>query len=136
MSHSSSAVRAFLHVAPAVVYVVLIFVFGSLPPGSNLNPSVNDKLLHALGFAAVVPLNQLAFGYAFAQWPPRRTLLTSSVVAAALGGLLELHQLAFTHRSAEVLDWVADVVGIGVVAAVLTGYRAWRPADAAPTSEG
>ena len=136
MSHSRSVVRAFVHIAPAVAYVVLIFVMGSMPPGSNPTAGVNDKLVHALGFGALVPLNQLALGYAFARWTPWRTLLTSAVVAGALGGLLELHQLAFTRRSAEVLDWVADLVGIGFVVALMAGYAAWRPADTAPTSEG
>ena len=68
------------------------------PPG----PEGSDKLVHFIAFAA------LAF-------PLARTgrfgLLPVFVSASVFGGIIELIQPSF-NRSADVNDWVADVVGV------------------------
>jgi VanZ family protein len=65
-------------------------------------PEGSDKLVHFIAFAA------LAF-------PLARTgrfgLLPVFVVASAFGGAIELIQPRF-NRSADVNDWVADIVGV------------------------
>ena len=65
-------------------------------------PEGSDKLVHFIAFAA------LAF-------PLARTgrfgLLPVFVGASAFGGTIELIQPSF-NRSADVNDWVADVVGV------------------------
>ena len=65
-------------------------------------PEGSDKLVHFIAFAA------LAF-------PLARTgrfgLLPVFVGASAFGGIIELIQPSF-NRSADVNDWVADVVGV------------------------
>ena len=67
-------------------------------------PEGSDKLVHLIAFAA------LAF-------PLARTgrigLLPVFIGASAFGGAIELIQPSF-NRSADINDWVADVVGVAL----------------------
>ena len=78
--------------------VAMLWPMEAPPPA----PEGSDKLVHFVAFAA------LAF-------PLARTgrfgLLPVFVGASAFGGAIELIQPSF-NRSADVNDWVADVVGV------------------------
>ena len=78
--------------------VAMLWPLEAPPPA----PEGSDKLVHFVAFAA------LAF-------PLARTgrfgLLPVFVSASAFGGAIELIQPSF-NRSADVNDWVADVVGV------------------------
>jgi VanZ family protein len=78
--------------------VAMLWPLQAPPPA----PEGSDKLVHLIAFAA------LAF-------PLARTgrvgLLPVFVGASAFGGIIELIQPSF-NRSADVNDWVADVVGV------------------------
>ena len=78
--------------------VAMLWPLEAPPPA----PEGSDKLVHLVTFAA------LAF-------PLARTgrfgLLPVFVGASAFGGAIELIQPSF-NRSADVSDWVADVVGV------------------------
>lgn len=111
----------FLHVMPALLYVFAIFYGGSV--GMATVPGVDfvsaDKLLHAAAFAGMqlVVLRAVRFELPRIAFS-RQNLLTLGIVSA-LGGLLELYQAALPHRSAELLDWIADTLGAAVAAGVL-----------------
>ena len=83
------------------------------PPAA---PEGSDKLVHFIAFAA------LAF-------PLARTgrfgLLPVFVAASAYGGAIELIQPSF-NRSADINDWVADIIGVvlGIGCSLL--YRRMR----------
>ena len=78
--------------------VAMLWPLEAPPPA----PEGSDKLVHFIAFAA------LAF-------PLARTgrfgLLPVFIGASAFGGVIELIQPSF-NRSADVNDWVADVVGV------------------------
>ena len=78
--------------------VAMLWPLEAPPPA----PEGSDKLVHLVAFAA------LAF-------PLARTgrvgLLPVFIGASAYGGAIELIQPSF-NRSADVNDWVADVVGV------------------------
>ena len=78
--------------------VAMLWPLEAPPPA----PDGSDKLVHFIAFAA------LAF-------PLARTgrigLLPVFIGASAFGGAIELMQPSF-NRSADVNDWVADVVGV------------------------
>ena len=89
---------------PLTIIVTLALTLAMLwpleaPPPA---PEGSDKLVHLLAFAA------LAF-------PLARTgrigLLPVFIGASAFGGIIELIQPSF-NRSADINDWVADVVGV------------------------
>ncbi len=75
-----------------------------------------DKLLHARAFGILALLLTLASGHP----------LLALVLASAYGVSDELHQVAVPGRSASGLDWLADTVGAGLVAAVVFLWRCPR----------
>jgi VanZ family protein len=85
-------------IVTTVLTVAMLWPLKAPPPA----PEGSDKLVHLVAFAA------LAF-------PLARTgrfgLLTVFVGASASGGAIELIQPSF-NRSADVNDWVADIVGV------------------------
>ena len=78
--------------------VAMLWPLEAPPPA----PEGSDKLVHFIAFAA------LAF-------PLARTgrigLLPVFIGASAFGGIIELIQPSF-NRSADINDWIADIVGV------------------------
>ena len=87
---------------PLTLAVTLTLTVAMLWPLQAPAPEGSDKLVHLLAFAA------LAF-------PLARTgrfgLLPVFIGASTFGGAIELIQPSF-NRSADVNDWVADIVGV------------------------
>ena len=85
-------------IVTVVLTVAMLWPIHQPPPA----PEGSDKLVHFIAFAA------LAF-------PLARTgrfgLLPVFIGASAFGGAIELIQPSF-NRSADVNDWVADVMGV------------------------
>ena len=85
-------------IVTTVLTVAMLWPIHQPPPA----PDGSDKLVHLIAFAA------LAF-------PLARTgrfgLLPVFIGASAFGGIIELIQPNF-NRSADVDDWVADIVGV------------------------
>jgi VanZ family protein len=117
-----------------VLYVLAIFVVGSLPGAPSVVQDVSDKLQHAVGFALLAwlwcrALEKLRPGLGLA-----RVALGGFLVSVGVGGALELWQALLSYRTCEFMDWVADAVGaisgVGVYAGVqhLVRPRA-RPAE-------
>ena len=78
--------------------VAMLWPMDQQPPA----PEGSDKLLHLAAFAALaLPLARTG----------RIGLLPVFIGASAFGGVIELIQPSF-NRSADVNDWVADVVGV------------------------
>ena len=96
-----------------ILTVAMLWPLEAPPPA----PDGSDKLVHFIAFAA------LAF-------PLARTgrfgLLPVFIGASTFGGAIELIQPSF-NRSADVNDWVADI--LGVVVGMICGliYRRLRP---------
>ncbi len=86
-----------------------------------------DKLNHATAFAALTVAGCFAFP---GSW---RTVLAVLLGLLALGGLIEVVQYFVPGRSCDLLDVVADAVGmaVGATVALLTTKLA-RRAQAAP----
>jgi VanZ family protein len=112
-------------VAPALLYAALVFWGGSIEiprPPFEAPALAWDKLGHVLAFALMQLVWWRAVRYELPQLGLRAQCLLAASIAALLGGVLELYQSALPHRSAEVLDLLADVVGAGI-AAVLVATR-------------
>ena len=96
-----------------ILTVAMLWPLEAPPPA----PDGSDKVVHLIAFAAL-------------SFPLARTgrigLLPVFVGASAFGGLIELIQPSF-NRSADVGDWVADI--LGVVVGMICGlvYRRLRP---------
>ena len=86
-----------------------------------------DKLNHATAFATLTVAGCFAFP---GSW---RTVLWVLLGLLALGGLIEVVQYFVPGRNCELLDVVADAVGMGIGATVaLLTMKLVRRAEAAP----
>ena len=99
-------------IVTTVLTVAMLWPINQLPPA----PDGTDKIVHLIAFAA------LAF-------PLARTgrfgLVPVFVGASAFGGLIELIQPTF-GRSADMQDWIADIVGVGLGIVLALIYRRLR----------
>jgi VanZ family protein len=113
--------------APALGYVVLVFVGASLNVKTGIPSGAFplDKVMHALAFGGMVPLLLRSIRFELAEVRFWVQLLLASSVALLIGLLIEAYQLALPHRSAELLDVVADALGIalGVVLVLIQRKR-------------
>ena len=103
---------------PLTAFVAITLTVAMLWPleAPSPAPEGSDKLAHFIAFAALAfPLVRTG----------RLGLVSVFVGASAFGGLIELIQPTF-NRSADLVDWIADTVGvvIGIGAALL--YRRLR----------
>ena len=93
--------------------VAMLWPLESPPPA----PDGSDKVVHLIAFAALsFPLSRTG----------RIGLLPVFVGAGIFGGVIELIQPSF-NRSADMNDWIADILGVFV--GILCGlmYRNLRP---------
>jgi VanZ family protein len=117
----SRGVGFVLNIVPAILYVVAVFVGGSLGHSSmeHVPFATRDKLLHFLAFGGMVILVWRAVRFEWPRLEPSRHALTAAAISCALGGLLELYQAALPHRSADWGDWAADCLGALAAAGVV-----------------
>jgi VanZ family protein len=97
--------------AAALAIGLELFYLGSKPFAGALFPPHWDKLAHIIVYGLITALLLLATG------GRRATLVVVAVIA--LGALDEIHQRSLPGRSADVLDFLADVI-----ACVGVGWRA------------
>ena len=99
-------------VVMTVLTVAMLWPINQPPPV----PDGSDKVVHLIAFAA------LAF-------PLARTgrigLIPVFVGASTFGGLIEVIQPSF-GRSADMQDWIADIVGVGLGILLALLYRRFR----------
>lgn len=106
-------------VAVLGVYWAALFVATHVPQVSlPLEPS--DKVLHASAFSALAFL--LAFTWSLRGPFGLRQCVAVLVIVAAYGALDEATQ-PLVGRTADVLDWIADIVGASVGLAILLAVR-------------
>lgn len=86
----------------------LAFAVLALGPfqGAERLVGLNDKTAHALAFGGLLAVSFLAF--------PRSRRSDLAIAALVLGAGVELAQY-FGHRSASLLDWLADAAGVATI---------------------
>ncbi len=102
-----------------MAWAALLFGLSSLPAGSTPTSPFSfpgdDKVVHAGAYAVLGGLLRVALG---------RTG-PAVALAAAYGASDEFHQAFVPGRDADVFDWLVDVAG-AVLGAALAA-RTWRP---------
>jgi len=98
-THLVIAARIVLLVGSLTVTVLTLGPF----QGAEQIFGLSDKAAHALAFGGLVAIAFLAF--------PRMRRADLTVAALVLGAAVEVAQL-FDHRSASLLDWLADAAGV------------------------
>ncbi len=97
--------------ATAIVTALLLFPL-PVDPGRTVKGA--DKWAHALLFAG------LAGCWAWAGWSPRRIMIAGVLFAVATECL---QHVARTRRHGDVLDALADIAGVSLVALVCAWWR-------------
>ena len=95
------------------ITVAMLWPLDAPPPA----PKGSDKVVHLIAFAALsFPLSRTG----------RFGLLPVFFGASAFGGMIELIQPTF-NRSADINDWIADIMGVvlGIIFGLI--YRHLRP---------
>lgn len=110
--------KIYLVYLPLVVYWTALFIATSIPTEYIPSVGVSDKFYHFFAYLVLSVLLHLTFIFqeklpVLREFPASFTLLIGSVY----GIVDELHQMLIPGRHAEVLDWIADFVG--VIAGVL-----------------
>jgi VanZ family protein len=116
---------------PALVYMAAIFVVSGVANLGPLPANTSDKVGHFAAYSLLGWLLLRAFaGAAWSGYSGRAGLYAwgaSSVYAMTD----EFHQRFVAGRSADVRDWVADVLGAALGVAVTLTVVAWlRPGEA------
>jgi VanZ family protein len=103
----------FLYVAPAILYVCAIFYAGSVesPPELQVSFAAKDKLLHLVAFLGMQLTVFRALRWKVQAGSTWRVALIALALTSGIGALLEFWQATLPHRTAELLDWVADSIG-------------------------
>ena len=97
----------------AILTVAMLWPLDAPPP----TPDGSDKIVHIIAFAALsFPLSRT----------DRFGLLPVLVGASAFGGVIELIQPSF-NRSADINDWISDIMGVAIGIACGVIYRRLRP---------
>jgi len=120
--------------APAALVAALVAV-GAFLPGSAVSFHLfrgADKLVHLVEFALLGAVTYRAVWYTLAAWPVWRQIALTCITIASFAVLTEVGQLYVPHRSAELADLLADLVGL---AAGMTLWYAWAQARRRTTAE-
>jgi VanZ family protein len=104
--------------AALIVYWVALCIGTHVPGGFAGTPLVSDKTLHFVAYAGLGFL--LAVMLSLSGIRDSRIYWTALLVAVGYGAIDELGQIPIPGRTADVVDWLADVGG------AVAGVVCWR----------
>lgn len=104
---------------PLILYWLVLFIATSIPAQSMPEVGISDKFNHLFAYMILSMFLYLTFivqsRYSILKNNPA---LFSISIATVYGIFDEVHQMLIPGRSAEFLDWVADVSG-AIIGAIL-----------------
>lgn len=114
---------------PASAWAALILAVSSIPGRDLTIPPGSDKFGHLGEYGVLGVLAAFALG----RGASMRARAASWGAVALFAALDELHQVLIPGRSADPLDWLADVAGATLGMLALAAWHRWRPGpQAAP----
>jgi VanZ family protein len=101
----------------ALVYAVLILIVSSIPDlkTPQLGFENQDKLYHFIEYSIFSVLLFFALLNSNKNFLRKNVLLISLLIGASFGILDELHQKFIPGRTADILDFTADFVGVALI---------------------
>ncbi|NNE00695.1 MAG: VanZ family protein [Pirellulaceae bacterium] len=110
-----------LGVIALIVYWIVIFLGTHLPKPPNIAASLGDKSKHTIAYFG------LGLLLCYVTNHPRtwQRFLSVAAIALTYGAIDELTQQLVPGRHADVMDWVADAVGVTLAIAVYSVARHW-----------
>jgi len=120
---NSATLRILAYWVIPIIYAVTIFVLSSM--SLTLSPSYSfpqmDKLIHAVEFGLFSVFLFRAFQISFLKIPVLYLILITTSVSILYGALDEYHQLFTPFRTADLLDLLADSVGVLIAQGMILG---------------
>lgn len=110
--------KRYLVYGPLVVYWIILFISTSLPLESVPSVGLSDKFMHTVAYSGLGVLLYLSLSFQrkylkLHEFPIRFTLIIGLIYAV----VDELHQLLVPGRKCDIVDMVAD--GLGLVLGLL-----------------
>ncbi len=111
---------------PWIFWMILITLQSSFSgiPIPDMGITYTDKILHFIVFGILGFLITRGMRYSKIEYLKTRPVLTAILLGCVFALSDEVHQAFVPARSAEVLDWVADFMGIVVFSYL---YNSWFP---------
>ncbi len=100
--------------APVGAFMFLLYLVSARSELVLTTPPGWDKVLHAVAYGILAGLSIRAFHGGLGRLAPWPTVF-ALLLTIAYGLLDEIHQSRVAGRDASMLDWLADVVGAGLV---------------------
>lgn len=99
---------------PLVLYWILIFILTSIPTGTFPDiVAVQDKIKHFGAYSVLTILLSLTLHFQQRlKGVSIRYIFFTSVIVLVYSTIDELHQILIPGRSAEILDWLANLFGL------------------------
>ena len=113
--------RASLWLPPLVYMAVIFYLSSQSAPLPAVTAVVWDKVLHLFEYAALAALFGRALLGEGLGWAA--SFVVAALLAAAYGATDEYHQLFVPLRSGELRDWLVDVLGASLGAAVVFAFK-------------
>jgi VanZ family protein len=107
---------------PPLIYMAIIFYLSSQSaPLPAVTAVVWDKILHLFEYAGLAALFGRALVGEGLGWSA--SFVVAALLAAAYGATDEYHQLFVPLRSGELRDWLVDVLGASLGAALVFAFK-------------
>ena len=105
-----------------LIYWLVLYTLTSMP-GYSLPQGIkiSDKIEHLLAYALFGVLFNLYFWEKITALAKKKYFTLTIILGGIYAALDEVHQLFIPMRSGEILDWLADMVGI-LIALILINY--------------
>lgn len=104
--------RIYLVYVPLTLYWIFLFIATTVSVETLPTPRVSDKLLHFAAFAVLVVLLDLTARIQSKNpWIKSNHFIFTYVLIMIYGAFDEIHQYFIPGRSADYMDWIADMAG-------------------------
>jgi VanZ family protein len=118
--------KVWLVYIPLVVYWLILFTATTLPAERLPSVGFTDKVNHFIAYFILAVLVNLTLIY---QRKSRllfeKAPIVTIIICLFYGAADELHQMLVPGRSAETLDWVADVLGTATAVSLIYFLINW-----------
>jgi len=105
--------KVYLVYLPLAIYWIILFIATSIPSEYAPSIGIGDKFSHFFAYLGLCVLMYFTFAFQKKYLILKKYPGFMSIIIASLYGIFdELHQMLIPGRSGELLDWIADFVGV------------------------
>ncbi|HPP87537.1 MAG TPA: VanZ family protein [bacterium] len=120
-----------LYFTPSVIYAYLIYYFSAINKPQIFKPPFPhfDKLLHFAEYFFFAAVLNFSYSRVFNTISKIKILICIMLTIAIYGALDEWHQSFFIYRSADIIDYLFDVLGGSAMCGILYFFEMKKMED-------